>query len=360
MHYRSRFPVSTLIIAVSAGIVLSACGSLGPSTLDKDQLDYGASVGDNWKNQMLANVVKLRYVDMPVFLDVGQIVSGYTLQTQISGRLGFGDSITGTNSQGLSAGGSYTDRPTITYMPKTGETYLRSLLEPVAPSAVLALTLAGYSPELLFNWAVESINGVRNYSASRGMSQASADPKFLEFVHLLGELRRAGAIGFELVKAGNADGRDVIMFFSSRSLDEATREKQQRVRRLIGMAAEPREFQVIYSPFAISEKILAIQTRSILQTLYSMAGFVDVPPDKAARAAPGYELTGTTQRPFHVRTGKSRPSDAYAVFQYDGDWYWIDHTDLESKKVFTLMLFLTTLTNRAQSDNAPVLTIPTS
>jgi len=361
MRHDTRLTFGTLIVAASAGLLLAACGSLGPSTLDKDQLDYGASVGENWKNQMLANVVKLRYVDMPVFIDVGQIVSGYTLQTQISGRLGFGDSITGSNNQGLGAGGSYTDRPTITYMPKTGENYLRSLLEPVAPSAVLALTLAGYSPQLLFNWAVESINGVRNYSATRGMSNASADPKFVEFVELLGEMRHAGAIGFEVDKATAAGGHDVILFFSNRSLDEATRAKQRRLRQLIGMAPEPRQFKIIYSPFAVDDaNVLAIQTRSILQTLYSMAGFVDVPPDKEARAGPGYNLAAAAQRPFHVRTGKHRPGDAYAVFHYDGDWYWIDHNDLESKKVFTLMLFLTTLTNRAQSENAPVLTIPTS
>ena len=81
MRHDTRLTFGTLIVAASAGLLLAACGSLGPSTLDKDQLDYGASVGENWKNQMLANVVKLRYVDMPVFIDVGQIVSGYTLQT---------------------------------------------------------------------------------------------------------------------------------------------------------------------------------------------------------------------------------------------------------------------------------------
>ena len=124
-------------------------------------MDYGRSIGDSWKNQMLANIVRLRFVDMPVFVDVGQIVAGYTLVTTVDGRIGFDDSLTGGNSQGLGAQGSFTDRPTITYTPKTGDDYLRSLLEPVEPKAVLSLVQAGYSPELLFTWAVESINGVR-------------------------------------------------------------------------------------------------------------------------------------------------------------------------------------------------------
>ena len=66
----ARFFGTTLCVA------LTACSSIGPSTMDRDHLDYGRSVGENWKNQMLTNLVRLRYVDMPVFVDVGQIVAG--------------------------------------------------------------------------------------------------------------------------------------------------------------------------------------------------------------------------------------------------------------------------------------------
>ena len=40
--------------------------------------------------------------------------------------------------------------------------------------------------------------------------------------------------------------------------------------------------------------------------------------------------------------------------------YWIEHDDLASKRVFVLMLFLTTLTNKGSDENQPVLTIPTN
>ena len=63
--------------------------------------------------------------------------------------------------------------------------------------------------------------------------------------------------------------------------------------------------------------------------------------------------------PFSVSSGPDRPKDAFAEVKYRGNWYWIDHTDLASKRVFTLMLFVTTLTNQAGAEQTPVLTIPT-
>jgi len=186
-----------LLLAIGLTTALAGCGSLGPRTLDRDQINYGNSIGDNWKNQMLANLVKIRFVDMPVFVDVGQIVSGYTLETQVNGSLGFSSSLIGGDTQSVGAAGRYTDRPTITYMPKTGEDYLRSLLEPVKPGSVLSLIAAGYRPDLLFAWAVESINGLHNFSGTGRTSQA-ADSDYYEFVRLLTALQESGAVSFEV------------------------------------------------------------------------------------------------------------------------------------------------------------------
>ena len=38
---------------------------MGPGTVTRDRFDYGESVGESWKTQMLLNLVKLRYGDIP-------------------------------------------------------------------------------------------------------------------------------------------------------------------------------------------------------------------------------------------------------------------------------------------------------
>lgn len=352
--------IRKVAMVAGIGVLLASCGSYGPRSMDRDQLNYGNSIGDNWKNQMLANIVKIRYVDMPVFVDVGSIVSGYSLSTTVNGRLGFSDSFTGGNSQGLGASGTYTDRPTITYMPKTGDDYLRAIIEPVSPSSLLALIQAGYSSELLFTWAVESINGVHNWSGSRRSSHrnSNADPEFIEFVALMQELQALGAVGFELVSHEN-EKHSVIFRLKKEGLPESTIEKSRRAGEIIGLDPDHEQFRVIYAPFKSDASTLSIQTRSVIQMLSAMAGFIDVPAEQAAYAAPGYDVSGNSRRPFRVHSGEDRPEQSFAEVKYQGHWYWIDNTDIVSKRVFTLMLFITTLTNQANDANAPVLTIPT-
>jgi hypothetical protein len=357
MKFTGKSGFRSLIVTVTVFAMLAGCGSLGPRTMDRDQMNYGVSIGDNWKNQMLANIVKLRYVDMPVFVDVGSIVSGYSLSTTVNGRLGFGDTLTGGNSQGLGASGTYTDRPTITYMPKTGDDYLRAILEPVAPRKLLSLIQAGYSAELLFTWAVEAINGVHNWSATARRTQ-SADPEFLEFVTLMQELQNAGAVGFELDSDPKTQ-HELILVLNKEGLSESTRQKSLRSSEIIGLAPNLDRYRVIYAPFKVDSSILSIQTRSVIQMMSAMAGFVDIPAENAAFAVRGYEVTQISNRPFHVKSSADRPSQSFAEIKYHDHWYWIENNDIASKRVFTLMLFITTLTNQASDENAPVLTIPT-
>ena len=102
----------------------------------RDRFDYSGAVAESWKRQMLLNLVKLRYSDAPVFLDVGQIVSGYTLQSTFSAAGNIFNSsgvVPGvpSSSIGLGAQGQFIDRPTITYTPLMGERFARSLMTPI-------------------------------------------------------------------------------------------------------------------------------------------------------------------------------------------------------------------------------------
>jgi len=338
-------------------ILVSACTSIGSKSIDRDQLDYGHSIGENWKNQLLANLVRIRFVDMPVFVDVGQIVAGYSLETMVSGGLGAGTAFDSGNTATLGASGRFTDRPTITYTPKTGTDYLTSLLTPIKPVGLLSLIQAGYDTSLLFTWAVEAINGLQNYSVTAGRKRPP-DPEFYEFVRRMKELQVKGGIAFEQ-STDPATNKNVIILFRNESASEQELEEGRKAREVIGLDPDRQKFEVVYSPYANDTGVLALQTRSILQIMIAMSGFIDVPDSMSAYAFKGYDMPSGLQRPFAVYSGIDKPELSFASTQYDGYWYWIDPADLRSKQVFTLMLFLNTLTNNGDETTNPVLTIPT-
>jgi hypothetical protein len=342
----------TLFIAGAAG-----CRSIGPGTLDRDQLDYGQSIGENWKNQMLANIVKIRFADMPVFVDVGSIVSGYSLETQVSASAGFGSSFTGEDTQGLGAGGRFTDRPTITYIPKTGDDYLRSLLTPVSPRNLMALIQTGYNAEVLFTWAVEAVNDISNYAAG-SKDKLQADPEFYELTRLMREMQVEGVVAWEFTTDSDT-GDDILLIIRRDKLEPGLEVKRNRINELLRLDGSLDRYRVVYAPIHVGESALALQTRSIAQMLSALSGFVDIPSEQSNQTSPGITVSAGMQRPFRVRSGKEKPDQTYAAIKYNGYWYWIDNTDLVSKRVFILMLFLTTLTNRSESGRGPVLTIPT-
>ena len=79
----------------------------------------------------------------------------------------------------------------------------------------------------------------------------------------------------------------------------------------------------------------------MFQMMEALAKFIDVPAEKAASADSSALPAEGGPRPFTVHTSAQQPTDPFAVAKYRGDWYWIDHEDPLSKRIFTVMLFLT-------------------
>ncbi|MGH7257515.1 MAG: hypothetical protein ACREIM_03995, partial [Nitrospiraceae bacterium] len=74
----------SISLTVTVVLSVSGCASLGPSTVNRDRFDYVSAISESWKQQTLLNIVKIRYGDAPVFLDIGNVISGYEIEGTLS------------------------------------------------------------------------------------------------------------------------------------------------------------------------------------------------------------------------------------------------------------------------------------
>src|ERR1700739_4577383 len=164
-----RIAMPRRLAAAVVTSLVAACTSIGPGTVPHDRVDYASAIGNSWKEQTLLNIVKLRYVDIPIFLEVAQVIAGYQVQSALMGSFtagNFNSSIIGpfTAAGTANAAGTYIDRPTVIYQPLTGVDFLKRLMTPIPPSSVLFMLQSGYSAERIMPIMLDSVNSLINGS----------------------------------------------------------------------------------------------------------------------------------------------------------------------------------------------------
>ena len=343
-------------------LLLTGCTHLGPKTLAVDRFDYSTAIADSWKQQTLLNIVKLRYMDLPVFMDVASIVSGYSMQTGVS--------VNGTLSSERAAQGNfaaiggqaiYTDRPTITYVPMTGEKFLRGLITPIDPKNIFFMLQAGYAADFILSLTVESLNGVRNRSTVGGEVR-EADPEFIRALDLLREVQSGGAFGMR-VEEDKAKGSTGVVFFQRDDVPTEIAEKGAEIQRLLKLPTEQPKFVLTYSPMRGAQNELAVNSRSMLQIMQAFASYLDVPDahlkDSSAWPSPANAAAAESrQQKVRIHSGKDKPAGAFAAVRYRDYWFWVDNGDRQTKRALTVVMFFFTLAETGSPEKLPLITIP--
>jgi len=356
MHWADDISVRSLrnwVAGVLALGALGGCASVSPQHVNTDRMDYGQVVADSWKRQTLLNVVRLRYADAPMFLDVSSIINSYT----VGGNANAGATFpSGTNPDvfQLGATGNWSNTPTVTYQPLLGDRFTRSLLQPIPPASVFQLMQGGWPAALVFRTVVGSVNGLRNTSAG-----VAADPGFTELTEALSRIQRAGNIGIRVET--RKDGGAVLAVIRKDSSTELSKDSR-RVRELLGLPEDTSEFEIAYGLVPRNPNEVAVLTRSMMEIMLQLGFGIDLPAAHATagRALPGQWQPGDAQAKslVHIHSGTEAPADAYAAVPFKGYWYWIDDTDIASKRIFTFLMILFSLAETGQTTAAPVVTVP--
>lgn len=348
----------TLMLVVS----LTGCVSLGPKTIRNARFNYNEAIARTWNEQMLLNLVRLRYRDTPLFLEVSGVSTQYTFLGSAAASADINPG--GSDGYGAGLGVEYTESPTISYSPLQGEKFATQLLSPISLETLVLLSGSGWRLDRVLRACVARMNGLHNAPRASGPTPADAPvyEDFLRAARLLLSLQRARAVEFEVVGEGNAR-RTSLRFLPDAGLEE----QMQELRGLLDLDEDRDEFLLVQGLAGGRGDRIAMTTRSLLSVLFYLshaveppardleAGVVTVSRDASGEPFDWQRLAGGL---FRVRSSRNRPERAFVRVLYRGSWFFIDDADLDTKSSFGMLAQLFNLQAGQDPGGAPLLTLP--
>jgi hypothetical protein len=407
-------------LAGGLGFVIGVAGcSFGPKALERTHSQYNESIRRVYEEQLLQNLVRLRYGEVPFRLNVQSIAAQYELSGSAEARPFF----VAPNPSGAifrrftsilpDVAVSGANRPTITFLPSSGDV-IRRFLTPISAETLVFLSSTSWPVSTVFRLWVERLNGVPNAASASG-PQREFVPDFARFqriAHLLqvaqdlelvivspqerstqvggplpaGSINASAAV--DAAKNGleyrpQADGswiltrkeRTLVMEVNPVATDHPVivelaellnlKRGQQHYKIVVASdVADPLRF-----PDPPSTE-LRLTPRSTAQVYYYLANGIELPSEhlaagivRTSTAPDGSPFDGraVTDGLFTVHSckGHKPPPTAYVAVKYRGYWYYIDDRDQASKTTFSLTLELSRLDfGQEEVSSGPLLTLP--
>ena len=356
-----RYQITYTFLLLTLVAMLSGCQSaFGPQALARTHPAYNEAIIASINEQMLQNLVRMRYRDVTFFLEIGSVTASLSLGANVGlnsdVNLGSGDTL----SPG--AGIAYTDKPTISYTPLRGEDLLKSILSPLQLEAILVLTQSGWNISRVFGLCFERMNNLYNAPNASGPTPAQ-EPDHEEFGDLMDALHTLQKN--QLIEIGtNEEGSIVIKLVRD---NHVYKHQIDQVYRLLELDRGKDEFTLNTDFLNMDNTQWTVRPRSISGLLYYLSHNVEAPADHrhelvtVTRADDGgrFDWNDTPAgRVFKIHTSGERPGNAYIATRYRGYWFYIEDTDLESKSTFMLLRQLFDLQAGQTSPQVPALTIP--
>src|SRR5262245_27946454 len=175
--------IPSLLVLVASGCTTG----FGPRAIRGERPDYNRQIARSADAELLLNIVRLRYNDTPLFLELGGVVAQYSYDASLS----VSGQISGSGPSGATVGTglAYSEKPTITYTPLSGEQFATRMLAPIPLDAVMLFAQSGWSSERLLLITVQSMNELSNSPTASGPTPDRA-PAYEAFDDLAARFRR--------------------------------------------------------------------------------------------------------------------------------------------------------------------------
>jgi hypothetical protein len=390
---------------------------VGPVALRATRSQYNDAIRVTAEEEMLQNLVRVRYGDSLVFLNLTSISTQFSMDQSgsISGTLNENvgrDGALNPDSLGLSANAGFAERPTITYQPLAGEEFVTRMLAPITLDIVVMMDSAGWGPERVFRAIIYQINGLEN---PLGPSELTPDisgraDDFAEVARAFARLRKDRVISLgvkrrqvplsapipaekvstaEILAADQNDHR-LVPGDDGRTYT-LVKEELVPVISILPDARDHRDARTFFERLDLDPELdhyalrstlaglpaprdprqrddLRIATRSLLNIMASLGEGIEVPNEHLKNGfvktwinkdGEVIDRSRYVQDLLHVRSSLSPPIGAAVAIRYRGYWFYIANDDPDSKSTFSMLIALFSLLGgQTPSAQAPVLTLP--
>ncbi len=362
-------PTALALSVLATAALLSGCATAGPHAVRQAHYLYNQALVQTQDEQLLLNLVRLKYRDTPYFLEVTSLSAQY----ELGGSASLGVTVSNGDSDAAAAGAGVvlSERPTVTYAPLQGEEFVTQLLSPISLETVMLLPQNGWSIERVMRTTVQRLNGVPNAPSASGPTP-TYEPHFRRFQELARRFRHlqvAGEVSVLYDTQAGGEGGDRHPSYTLRFEPGANPEDVREIRRLLQLPGDgsPGEHRLTVHPHERAGKgQLAVVTRSLLGVLYYLSQGVEVPAadldaGRVTRtltpSGESFDWNLVTHDLFRVRVADQAPAGAWIRVRYRGHWFYISDDDLESKTTFGLLTQLFSLQAGGSHGIAPTLTL---
>lgn len=371
-------------------LMLIGC-SLGPHILKQGHLGYNSSVKASADEELLLNIVRLRYLDTIEFLAINSISAQTSISVSLGARLGTDRA----NTTSLVIPElSFSDRPTFTFTPQRGREFARRLTEPVDIDTFAHLAASDWPIHLLLILLGSEINGIVNdpggnveeyNTVAHNLRELQGDGDlivgFVEREEVMsdpidtnwvkgGDLLTAAKSGYRFRLSQQENQiyltkkiAQPVLWIRTESESVETLKRFLRIREEEVSPYDIRVGSGLYQR-EIAYRSIVLRTRSLLGSIVYLSQAVNPPAEHLDQGIttrksplPGIEDSDITSI-FSVQSSKEQPEASLAV-KYRGYWFYIDETDMASKAAFLVMAeFYRLAISEGRPAQVPILTLP--
>lgn len=351
-----------LVVLCGVALTLTGCITVGDRAIRTTRTNYNVALQQTEDEQLLLNLVRLRYRDRPLFLEATALTSQFAFAPSIGTSIAVGTN--GDTDGGASAGISFEERPTVTYVPLHGADYVKRMLTQVPIRTLILLDSAGWSSERVFRTCLQNMNGLDNASRAVGPTPAEAPQfrRFVEATRLLRAMEVQGSIELQYRTVGVESVPALVISPAARNSPEF-----REFTDLLGLDPDAGSYLVVPPDGPPAGDQIRLQPRSFSGVLYFLSQSVEV-PERDLRAGRVTQTRDADGEPFdwaqvneglmRIRSSSDRPDDAAVAVRYRGSWFYIADSDPDSKSTFSLLAQLYALQSGDAQGVAPLLTLP--